>query len=223
MGFGDWKVWVRNPEPRKRTVDRGEPLSTARHPGAMPLEDVALAAGLAFWFLLPAYVANPMAVVFGGGTPMDFGRTLRDGRRLLGDGKTWRGFVGGIASGSVLGLVLQSIASLVNPRLSSGEWPGVLGIFVLLPFGALLGDLLGAFIKRRLGLARGAKAPGLDQYDFLIGTFLVLLLLAPSWWVARFWAGDGIWGLGFIILITPALHRVVNVIGFRWGHKREPW
>ena len=81
---------------------RGEPLSTARHPGAMPLEDVALAAGLAFWFLL-------------------------------------------------------------------------------------------------------------------------LLLLAPSWWVARFWAGDGIWGLGFIILITPFLHRVVNVIGYRRGHKREPW
>ena len=189
----------------------------------MPLEDVTLAAGLAFWFLLPAYVANPMAVVFGGGTPMDFGRTLRDGRRLLGDGKTWRGFVGGIASGFVVGLVLQSIASLVNPRLSFGEWPGVLGIFVLLPFGALLGDLLGAFIKRRLGLARGAKAPGLDQYDFLIGTFLVLLLATPSWWLARFWIGDAIWGLGFIILITPFLHRVVNVIGFRWGHKREPW
>ena len=42
----------------------------------MALEDVALAVGLAFWFLLPAYAANPMAVVFGGGTPMDFGRTL---------------------------------------------------------------------------------------------------------------------------------------------------
>ncbi|HEY4704839.1 MAG TPA: CDP-archaeol synthase, partial [Thermoplasmata archaeon] len=38
-------------------------------------------AALAFWFLLPAYAANPMAVVFGGGTPMDFGRSLRDGRR----------------------------------------------------------------------------------------------------------------------------------------------
>jgi len=189
----------------------------------MPLEDVALAAGLAFWSLLPAYVANPMAVLFGGGTPLDFGRTLRDGRRLLGDGKTWRGFAGGIASGFVLGLILQGIASLASPRLSFGEWPVVLGILILLPFGALLGDLLGAFVKRRLGLERGARAPGLDQYDFLIGTVLVLLLLAPSWWVARFWAGDGIWGLGFIILITPALHRVVNVIGFRWGRKREPW
>src|SRR3989475_6474876 len=139
MGFGDWKVWVRNPEPRKRTVDRGEPLSTARHPGAMPLEDVALAAGLAFWFLLPAYVANPMAVVFGGGTPMDFGRTLRDGRRLLGDGKTWRGVGGGVASGVRLGLLLATVGPPVDPRPSLGDWPGVLRILVLLPFGALPG------------------------------------------------------------------------------------
>jgi len=189
----------------------------------MALEDVALAAGLAFWFLLPAYVANPMAVVSGGGTPMDFGRTLKDGRRLFGDGKTWRGFAGGIACGFTLGVVLQGFAVLMTPLLFFDNGPGLLGILVLLPFGALLGDLLGAFIKRRLGLARGAKAPGLDQYDFLIGTFLVLLLAAPSWWLARFWTGDAIWGLGFIILITPALHRVVNVIGFRWGHKREPW
>ena len=178
---------------------------------------------LAFWFLLPVYVANPMAVVFGGGPPIDFGRTLRDGRRLLGDGKTWRGLAGGIASGVVLGLLLQALGSLIVPRLSFGDWPGVLGILVLLPSSALLGDLLSAFIKRRLGLERGAKAPGLDQYDFLIGTFLFLLLLAPSWWFERFWNGEGIWGLGFIMLITPALHRVVNVIGFRWGHKREPW
>ena len=189
----------------------------------MALEDVALAAGLAFWSLLPAYVANPMAVVFGGGTPMDFGRTLRDGRRIVGDGKTWRGFAGGIASGFVLGLILQALGSFLSPLLSFGDGPGVLVILILLPLGALLGDLLGALVKRRLGLERGAKAPGLDQYDFLIGTFLVLLLLVPSWWLARFWTGAGIWGLGFIILITPGLHRVVNVIGYRWGHKREPW
>ena len=189
----------------------------------MALGDVALAMGLAFWFLLPAYVANPMAVVFGGGVPMDFGRVLGDGRRVLGDGKTWRGFAGGAVSGFALGAILQIIGSAGGPSLSFGPWPGVLGILVLLPVGALVGDLLGALIKRRLGLDRGAKAPGLDQYDFLIGAFLVLLLFAPSWWIARFWAGEGIWGLAFIILITPALHRVVNMIGYRWGHKREPW
>src|SRR2546425_78452 len=112
---------------------------------AMALEEALLA----FWFLLPAYVANPMAVVFGGGTPMDFGRTLRDGRRILGDGKTWRGFAGGGVSGVVLGLLLNSLGSLSSPRSSFGGWPGGLRVLVLLPVGGLLGDLLRPFVQRR--------------------------------------------------------------------------
>ena len=38
----------------------------------------------------------------------------------------------------------------------------------LLGFGALLGDALGSFIKRRMGIGRGKPAPILDQIDFLI-------------------------------------------------------
>jgi CDP-2,3-bis-(O-geranylgeranyl)-sn-glycerol synthase len=189
----------------------------------MALAEAALSAALAFWFLLPAYAANPMAVVFGGGTPMDFGRSLRDGRRILGDGKTWRGIAGGTAGGFAVGLGLALLGPLGNARLSFGEWPGVLGVLVLLPLGALLGDVLGAFVKRRLGLARGAKARGLDQFDFLIGAFLLLLVFVPGWWLPRFWTGDAIWGLAFVIVITPVLHRVVNIVGHRWGKKREPW
>src|SRR2546422_10291580 len=88
-----------------------EPLSRARVPSPMALGDIALAMGLAFWFLLPAYVANPMAVVFGGGVPMDFGRVLRDGRRVLGDGKTWRGVAGGAPAGVALAAILRILGS----------------------------------------------------------------------------------------------------------------
>src|SRR2546427_1069996 len=99
----------------------------------MALEDVALAAGLAFWFLLPAYVANPMAVVFGGGTPMDFGRTLRDGRRLLGDGKTWRGVMGGAAARIVPGLrPLGNLIPLAPPPRNAVSARRLLA-FALLP------------------------------------------------------------------------------------------
>ncbi|MEK6838895.1 MAG: CDP-2,3-bis-(O-geranylgeranyl)-sn-glycerol synthase [Candidatus Thermoplasmatota archaeon] len=185
----------------------------------MALEEIALA----FWFLLPAYAANPVAVVFGGGTPIDFGRSLRDGHRVLGDGKTWRGLAGGVASGLLLGILLTLLGSFLSPRLAFGDWPGVLRVLVILPVGALLGDLAGAFVKRRLGKVRGERAPGLDQYDFLLGTLLFLLLLERDWWLLHYWTGDAIFGLAFIILITPPLHRVVNVIGYRWGHKREPW
>src|SRR6266571_4927476 len=62
-----------------------------------------------------ALEANPMAVVFGGGTPIDFGRTLGDHERLFGDGKTWRGLVGGTLSGAFLGLLLTVPFNLFAP------------------------------------------------------------------------------------------------------------
>ena len=46
----------------------------------------------ALWLILPAYVANASAVLVGGGTPVDSGKNWKDGKRILGDGKTWRGF-----------------------------------------------------------------------------------------------------------------------------------
>ena len=47
----------------------------------------------ALWLFLPAYVSNMMPVFVGGGRPIDGGRAWRDGRRMLGDGKTWRGLL----------------------------------------------------------------------------------------------------------------------------------
>lgn len=188
--------------------------------GPMALEAVPQA----LWFFLPAYVANPMAVVFGGGTPIDFGRTLRDGERLFGDGKTWRGLAGGVASGAVLGLFLSGLADVVAPGTgwSSGSTGEALGMSALLASGALLGDLWGAYVKRRLHRPRGSKAVGLDQYDFVVGA-LGLVALVPTWSETRFFAGDALLGLLAIILITPALHRAVNIVGYRTGRKREPW
>lgn len=178
----------------------------------------------AVWFFLPAYVANPMAVVFGGGAPIDFGRRLRDGERIFGDGKTWRGLVGGVATAAFLGLLLSGLAEVVSPASawSFGMWPEALGMSALLAFGSLLGDLAGAFGKRRMHLPRGAKARGLDQYDFVVGALLVSLAI-PGWSVGRFYSGDALFGLVAIIVITPALHRAVNLVGYRIGKKHEPW
>ncbi len=178
----------------------------------------------ALWFFLPAYLANPFAVVFGGGTPIDFGRRLADGERLFGDGKTWRGLVGGTVSGAILGLVLSLPFDVLAPASSwSFRSPAVaFGASAVLALGALLGDLAGAFVKRRMHLPRGAKAFGLDQYDFVVGGLLVSLLI-PSWSVPRFFSGDALLGLLAIIVITPALHRAVNLVGYRIGKKHEPW
>ena len=197
------------------------PISAAS-PSAAPVALEVIPQAL--WFFLPAYLANPMAVVFGGGMPVDFGRTLSDGERIFGDGKTWRGLVGGTLSGAILGLLLSLPLDAVAP---SSSWsfgsPAVaLGASAALAVGALFGDLGGAFVKRRMHLPRGAKASGLDQYDFVVGALLVSLLI-PSWSVPRFFSGDGLLRLLAIIVITPALHRAVNLVGYRIGKKHEPW
>jgi len=178
----------------------------------------------AVWFFLPAFAANPMAVLFGGGPPVDFRRTLRDGERIFGDGKTWRGLVGGTLSGAVLGFFLSLPFHFfaLNSTWSFGSPAEAFGASAVLAFGALLGDLAGAFIKRRLRLPRGSKATGLDQYDFVVGA-LLLSLAIPAWSIPRFFSGDALLGLLAIIVITPALHRAVNLVGYRIGKKNEPW
>ncbi|MDX1747598.1 MAG: CDP-archaeol synthase, partial [Halobacteriales archaeon] len=73
---------------------------------------VSLVVG-ALWAMLPAYIPNNAAVLFGGGRPIDGGRTW-DGRRVLGDGKTWRGTVAGTLAGTAVALVLNAL----NPAVA---------------------------------------------------------------------------------------------------------
>jgi len=176
-----------------------------------------------FWFFLPAFVANPSAALFGGGRPIDGMRVLSDGNRLFGDGKTWRGFGGGVFGGAVLGLIQWGVSFAVDPDLSFGPFPAGLVPIVVLPTGALLGDLLGSYLKRRAGKPKGAKTHGLDWYDFYLGAFLLLILTDYPFFLDHFVIGEAIYGLAFVTVITPVLHRVVNILGFRLGKKDVPW
>ena len=172
----------------------------------------------AFWLMLPAYLPNNCAVLFGGGTPLDFGRSFHDGHRILGDGKTFRGTIGGTIGGLLIGLLLNSLApSLGMPSFGSGfdSLPILLG----LSLGAMLGDIVAAFFKRRMGLKRGAQLFIIDQLDFVIGAWILTLILAPTWFQQNFTLEIII----IVLLVTPILHRVMNIIGFHMGSKREPW
>lgn len=186
--------------------------------------DLPLLVLLGFWLMLPSLLPNSAAAVFGGGLPVDLGRSWK-GTRLLGDGKTWRGLIGGICAGISLGIVQLYIAFPFD-RLNFfgfGEFPTNLAIVTVLAVGSLSGDLIGSFIKRRLGLGRGDKALLLDQYNFLLGSMLLVLLIFPNWFIGNFWNDDGWISLLAILIITPLLHRGVNIIGFKSGFKKVPW
>lgn len=177
----------------------------------------------AFWFFLPAYVANPAAVLFGGGTPIDGGRVLRDGNRLFGDGKTWRGLSGGVLVGVLIGLMQWAAGPALDPDLAFGAMPGALVPIVALPTGALLGDLMGSFVKRRMGRPKGARTPGLDWYDFYLGAFGLLAVADSGFFLEHYVRGEAIYGFLFVTVITPVLHRAVNILGFKLGKKDVPW
>jgi len=79
--------------------------------------------------------------------PLDGGKNFIDGRPLFGTSKTIRGFISSI-------LVTSLGASLIGYSMQTG---------VLFAAVSLSGDLTSSFIKRRLGLPPGSRAPGLDQ------------------------------------------------------------
>jgi len=120
----------------------------------------------AIWIMLPAYVPNPVAALCGGGTPIDLGRNFSDGRRLFGDGKTYRGLVAGILAGVIIGLLQIQAQTFFN--LTNLPAHTLLSVS-LLAVGALLGDLCKSFFKRRFGKERGSKWPLADQYDLVVG------------------------------------------------------
>ena len=105
--------------------------------------------------MLPALIPNSAAVLWGGGKPMDFGRSWR-GKRVLGDGKTWRGFFGGALTGIAFGLFQIALSERFDfsDGWSYALWPRSMWIVGALAFGSMIGDSAGSFVKRRFGVSR---------------------------------------------------------------------
>jgi len=57
-------------------------------------------------FIFPAYCTNAAPVIFGGGGPIDCGKSFIDGKPLFGSHKTVRGFISGLASGILATIAL---------------------------------------------------------------------------------------------------------------------
>jgi CDP-2,3-bis-(O-geranylgeranyl)-sn-glycerol synthase len=160
--------------------------------------------------MLPAFIPNPVAALTGGGTPVDLGKTMGDGRRILGDGKTYRGFFAGVLAGLAVGLIQIFCTGAFSLTLLPVH---TISSVILLSVGALLGDLGKSYIKRRIGKEQGESWFLADQYDLVIGAFILLILFSPAWFFAN--VTPVIFLL--ILIITPILHRLVNIIGYPGG------
>jgi CDP-2,3-bis-(O-geranylgeranyl)-sn-glycerol synthase len=171
--------------------------------------DIALLIIQALKFIFPAYCANATPVLAGGGTKMDFGKNFIDGKRIFGNNKTFRGFFFGWAVGFLVGIMEGFAFGFQNyPVLFS----------VLIPLGALLGDLAGAFLKRRLNIAPGGLLPIVDQIDFVVGAVVFAIPLAAE---NLFVVG---WEVAVTVLvITPPIHLFTNYGAYKLKLKKHPW
>jgi len=163
--------------------------------------DVALLIVEALKFIFPAYCANATPVLAGGGTKMDFGRNFIDGKRIFGDNKTFRGFFFGWGIGFFVGLM---------EGFAFGFQYFPLIFAMLIPLGALLGDLTGAFIKRRIGIQPGGLLPIVDQVDFVVGAVVFSLALSLTGWHTAY---TPFWQVALTtLLITPPIHLFTNFL-----------
>lgn len=122
--------------------------------------------------------------------PLDGGLKLGDGRPLFGTSKTVRGIL---------------LSLLVT---SAGAWVISLGwkIGLVVSAVAMAGDLCSSFLKRRIALAAGGRATGLDQIPESLFPLLVVrgMLSLGAWDVAAgvvlFFAAE--------LLLTALLYRL---------------
>ena len=179
-----------------------------------------LIAGLgAVYFMLPAYVSNLSGLAFGGGKPVDGGKNWSDGRRIIGNGVTWKGFFNGTVLGTLVGVVLGivgtfygDLSTLTGGVIDLHVYGSIIGGLILgflMAFGALSGDLVGSFLKRRIGLQSGEPAPFMDQLDFVLGALILSLLMVRISW--SFFI--------MIVVLSLVFHLGSNTIAYLLGIK----
>lgn len=179
---------------------------------------MVLIAAKLFWFILPAGVANIFAsmsrYIVKSEYPVDFYLGFR-GKRIFGDHKTWRGVIVGSFFGTlfyILQIFLYSQEPFASISLIEYNiYPWYLGL--ALSGGALFGDLVKSFFKRRLGIESGKPWIPFDQIDYIIGAVLLSsLIYFPGWFeVAMLVIG------GFLF------HVMFNHFGYWLGLQKNKW
>ena len=122
---------------------------------------------------------------------------------MFGDNKTVRGFVLGIIAGACIG-ALESFVVSVGPfsslsfAIAFGAWSGL---------GALAGDSIKSFFKRRKKVPSGTSWILFDQIDFVVGATVFGLFFIPIPFVVAAFAIASVGFASYIVsVIGVALH-----------------
>ena len=133
--------------------------------------------------------------------PVDFGLRLK-GSRVFGANKTFRGLFWGILLSWYLVYILVDTFS----------WDVSYSLGLFIGIGILGGDLVGSFVKRRVGYKPGLSLVPLDQLDSVLGLSIVLLVYSYS--------------LVFVLLLVIVWfvgHIVLKHLGYWLRLNKKKW
>lgn len=165
------------------------------------------------WFIIPSYVANIFPTL-GARLKIPLNYPINSG--LLGSHKTYQGFYSAWF-GAFLILLLQKYLYRYEffSNISLLDYSEINLFYYSIAFGigTALGDSVKSFFKRRLGKKPGSSWPPFDQLDFVFGTlfFLLPLYIPPTRILLT------------ILLITPILHLVANIVAYKLKLKKVWW
>lgn len=165
------------------------------------------------FLILPAYFAN-MAPIIAGKLKFPFGKPIN--KTYFGLHKTYRGFYAGYI-GALICLFMQKFL----------QQQGYLSDFMILDYqainlflyaflfgiGALTGDFIKSYFKRKVGKKEGECWFPFDQIDMVLG---ISVFLYPF----------NVMSLKIfltILIVTPLLHFLTNLIAHTIGLKKVWW
>lgn len=107
-------------------------------------------------------------------TPLDNNKKLKDGKRLFGDNKTWKGIIGYLIFNVIISIIWGIICNSTNIEslnyfYINNENTLVYNMLIgiLLGLGYSLFELPNSFLKRRLDITPGKTPKGFKKYFFI--------------------------------------------------------
>jgi len=162
------------------------------------------------YFFLPAYLAN-MAPVLVKKIPF---ADKPIWAKKLGTHKTWRGIISAVVFGTIV-FWLQKVAYVAGFKslalIDYSDFSILLGF--LLGSGAIFGDAMKSYYKRKADIKEGHPWPVFDQIDFVIGG------LVFSWFVYVPAAEVAL----IVLVLSPLLHFLVSYSGYLLRLRKEKY
>ncbi|MBD3248543.1 CDP-2,3-bis-(O-geranylgeranyl)-sn-glycerol synthase [Candidatus Woesearchaeota archaeon] len=170
------------------------------------------------YLMMPVYFANMAPVLVKKhfkflDIPVDMGKKFK-GKPILGSHKTVRGFVFGVFAGIAVAYI-QNILYVydVFRSISFVDYSNWLLLGFLLGFGALFGDSVKSFFKRRADVKPGDRFIPWDQIDYSIGSLVfVSFIFVPSWQAVL-----------TVISINIIIHMIANHAAYYLGITKVKW